>query len=282
MRTPSSSSDRFLSDRFLQEPTLSELQTAFARAITDGAAPDLLPWIAQRGIEPAARLQIYRNAVLATQVESLTTSFPAVQRLLGEECFDGWATRYAAWHGSSSGNLQNLGHDFAGFLEAQAELETLRWLGDLTRLEWLRQRTILAADASPLDVATLHASLLATGDDPILQPLPCVHTIVAAFPVLDLWNFTESPDDIAVDLDAGAQGVVLWREHGQVAMQSCAPATATFVEALVGGATLSHATAAALRIDASIELAELLTPLLANALVHRVHSAPFIPARDTP
>ena len=277
MRTPSS-----LSDRLLSEPTLSALQAGFARAIIDGAAPDLLPWIAHRGIAPAARLQIYRNAVLATQVETLSTSFPAVQRLLGDECFDGWATRYAAWHGSSSGNLQQFGHDFAGFLEAQRELETLRWLGDLTRLEWLRQCTILAADACALDVATLHASLLATGDDPILRPLPCVHAIVAAFPVLDLWNFTGSPNATKVDLDAGAQGVVLWREHGQVAMQACAPATATFIEALVGGAMLSHATAAALRIDANAGLAELLAPLLANALVHRVHPASIIPSRNTP
>ncbi len=263
-------------------PSLSELQSAFARSIVDGASPMLLPWIAARGIDPAGRLRIYRNAVLATQVETLTSGFPAVQRLLGDACFDGWATRYAAWHGSRSGNLQQLGRDFAGFLEVQPELTMLGWLGDLARLEWLRQCTILAADAPALDLAALQSNLLAAGDDPVLQPLPCVHAIACTMPILDLWRFSQSPDAIAVDLDAGAQGILLWRDGGQVAMQACTPAAAAFVEALIGGATLSHAAIAAMRVDADVELDALLAPLLANALVHKVLSAHYPATSDRP
>ena len=256
-------------------PSLSELQSRFARSIVDGVSAELSPWIAARGIEPSSRLQIYRNAVLATQVETLATSFPAVQRLLGEECFDGWATRYAAWHGSNSGNLQHFGHDFAVFLEQQAELGSLRWLGDVCRLEWLRQRAILAADAHGLDAAALHASLLAAGDDPVFQLLPCVRTLASGFPVLDVWRFSHSPDAVAVDPDAGPQGVLLWRDAGQVAMQECPPATLAFIRALLHGATLSKAAEAAMRIDAGVELAQLMAPLLANALVRNVVPASF-------
>ncbi|MEO7477621.1 MAG: DNA-binding domain-containing protein [Lysobacteraceae bacterium] len=256
-------------------PSLSELQSQFSRSIIDGTTAALSPWIAARGIEPSARLQIYRNAVLATQVETLATSFPAVQRLLGEECFDGWATRYAAWHGSNSGNLQHLGHDFAEFLETRSELATLRWLGDLCRLEWLRQRTILAADAQSLGVAALHASLLAAGDDPVFQLLPCVRTLVSRFPVLDLWRFSQVPDTVAVNLDAGPQAMLFWRDAGLVAMQECPSATIAFIRALIHGATLSKATDAAMRIDANAELAQLMAPLLANGLVRNVVPASF-------
>ena len=256
-------------------PSLSELQSRFSRSIVDGAADGLLPWISARGIEPSARLQIYRNAVLATQVETLATSFPAVQRLLGDACFDGWATRYAAWHGSNSGNLQHLGHDFAEFLETRPELATLRWLGDLCRLEWLRRRTILAADAQSLDVATLHASLLAAGDDPVIQLLPCVRSLASGFRVLDLWHFSQSPEAVAVDPDAGPQAVLLWRDAGRVAMQECAPASIAFIRALSHGATLSKAVDAAMRIDAGAELAQLMVPLLDNALVRNVVPASF-------
>lgn len=280
MRTPPSLSDPNVSGPTLSEPGLHALQVDFARSIIDGAAPQLLPWIASRGIDPAARLQIYRNAILATQVDTLATDFPAVQRLLGEDCFDGWATRYAAWHGSTSGNLQNFGQAFAGFLEDQAELATLRWLGDLARLEWLRQCTILAEEAPALDLATLHASLLATGDDPVLVPLPCVHAMTSTSPILDLWRFSQSPDEVMVDIDAGSQGVLLWRDHGQVAMQACAPATALFVKALLDGATLQGATAAALDFDSNADLAQLLAPLLANTLIHKVLSRSAAPSRD--
>lgn len=251
-------------------PSLSELQAGFARGMIDGAAPALLPWIGTRGIDPAARLQIYRNAILATQVASLVTSFPAVERMLGVDCFDGWATRYAAWHGSHSGNLQDLGDDFADYLETRPELASLGWLGDLARLDWLRQCTILAADADALDAAALHSALLAAGDDPLLYLLPCVHAITAAFPVLDLWRYCESPETQAVDLAGGAQGVLLWREHGQVAMQACTPATVALITALKHGNRVSAAVDAAHTLDADAPLDVLLGPLLTHALIHHL------------
>lgn len=251
-------------------PSLSELQAGFARAMIDGAAPALLPWIGTRGIEPAARLQIYRNAILATQVASLVASFPAVERMLGVDCFDGWATRYAAWHGSRSGNLQNLGDDFADYLEARPELSGLSWLGDLARLEWLCQCTMLAADACALDALALQAALLAAGDDPLLHLLPCVHAIAAAFPVLDLWRYCESPETLAVDLAGGAQGVLLWREDGQVAMQACTPATVALVTALKDGKRVTAAVEVAHALDPHSPLDALLGPLLTRALIHHV------------
>jgi len=251
-------------------PSLSELQAGFARAMIDGTAPALLPWIDTRGVAPAARLQIYRHAILATHVASLVTSFPAVERMLGTECFDGWATRYAAWHGSRSGNLQNLGDDFANYLLAQAELKELGWLGPLARLDWLRQRCILAADADALDAVAMQAALLAAVDDPLLQLLPSVQAIAAPFPLLDLWRYCESPQTHTVDLQAGAQGVLLWREDGQVAMQACTPADVAFVLALKRDAPVSAAMAAAHALDGAAPLPALLGPVLAHALIQGI------------
>ncbi len=246
----------------------------------DGAAPALLPWIATRGIEPAARLQIYRHAVLATQVASLVTSFPAVERMLGTGCFDGWATRYAAWHGSRSGNLQNLGDDFADYLVAQTELQALGWLEPLARLDWLRQRCILAAEADALDAVAMQAALLAAGDDPVLRLLPSVQAISAPFPLLDLWRYSESPQTRRVDLHGAAQGVLLWREDGQVAMHACMPATAAFVLALSGGEPVSAAMAAARAVDDEATLPSLLGPVLAHALIGNV--SPSLTLNENP
>lgn len=261
-------------------PSLSELQAGFARAMIDGVAPALLPWIATRGIEPAARLQIYRNAVLATQVASLVTSFPAVERMLGTACFDGWATHYAAWHGSRSGNLQNLGDDFADYLLAQAELQPLDWLGPLARLDWLRQRCILAAEADALDALAMQTALLAAGDDPVLHLLPSVQALAAPFPLLDLWRYCESPETHQVDLQGGAQGVLLWREDGQVAMRACTPAAAAFVLALTGGEPVSVAMAAAHAVDGDMTLPTLLGPVLAHVLIHDV--SPSVTINENP
>ncbi len=248
----------------LPPPSLAELQHAFAAAIVDGAAPALEPWIAARGIAPAARLRIYRHANFAIHVDALAISFPALRHLLGDDCFDGLATRHAAYRGSRSGNLQDYGADFADYLAAQPETAAWPWLGEVARLEWLRQEVALAADEAPADAATLLATLIDAS-----QPLrlrPCVRVLSSAWAVLDLWRCAEAPEHDAID-PAMPQSVLLWREGSQVAMRAIAPAQAAFVEALRHESSLDLALAAAQLIEAQAPPETLLRPLLEHALL---------------
>lgn len=241
-------------------PSLSELQHAFAAVLAGADDASLVPWIDARGIDPAARLRIYRHAGYATHVDALATSFPAVRSLLGADAFDGLATRHAAYRGSRSGNLQHYGADFADFLAGAAETAPLPWLAELARLEWLRQQVALAADAPPADAQALLAAL-ATGG---LALRPCVRVFDAACAVLDLWQHAQSPRheaDFAVP-----QSVLLWREDGQVAMRAIDPAQAALVQALLAGATFDHALTAALATAPPNAPDALLRPLLEHAL----------------
>lgn len=249
-------------------PSLAELQHAFAGAIVDGEAPALEPWIATRGIAPAARLRIYRHANFAIHVDALVTSYPALHRLLGADCFDGLATRHAAYHGSRSGNLQDYGADFATFLDAQPETAAWPWLGELARLEWLRQEAALAADEPPADAAALLAALAAAGHP--LHLRPCVRVLVATSAVLDLWQRAWVAEEVtaspAIDL-IRPQAVLLWRDGGQVAMRVIAPAQAAFVRALRQASLLDQALAAAQHVDAQVPAETLLRPLLEHSLL---------------
>ena len=245
-------------------PSLAELQHAFAGAIVDGAAPALVPWIAARGIAPAARLRIYRNANFAIHVDALAISYPALQALLGAECFDGLATRHAAVHGSRSGNLQDYGADFAAFLDAQPETAAWPWLGELARLEWLRQETALAADAAPADAGALLAALADARHPPRLRP--CVRVLASAWAVLDLWQRAFSAGEAAATAPTRPQAVLLWREGGQVAMRALSFAQAAFVRALRDGWSPDQALAAAQHIEAQVPAETLLRPLLEHAL----------------
>lgn len=256
-------------------PSLPELQHAFARALAGDDAPELAPWIAARGIAPAARLRIYRHAGYAIHVEALATSFSALRQLLGEECFDGLATRHAAHHGSHSGNLQDYGADFAEFVAAQPETAAWPWLADVTRLEWLRQQVALAVDAPPADAAALIAAFA----DPS-QPLrlrACVRVLTSAWAVFDLWrcalespeetsSFPQAPQDDDID-SATPQSVLLWREDGQVALRRIEPAQAAFIHALQNKAPLDLALATAQAVDARTTAESLLRPLLEHALL---------------
>ncbi|EIL96002.1 hypothetical protein UU5_08590, partial [Rhodanobacter sp. 115] len=49
-------------------PTLLELQRGFADAMLDRGG-DLAQWVVGAALTPAARLQVYSNAIASTQIE---------------------------------------------------------------------------------------------------------------------------------------------------------------------------------------------------------------------
>jgi hypothetical protein len=250
-------------------PSLHELQRAFGAALVGGNGDALAPWIAVRGIDPAARLRIYRHANLAIHVEALATSFPAVVRLLGEECFDGLATRHAAWIGSASGNLQAYGADFPGFLAAQPELAAHAWVAEVARLEWLRQEAALAAAGRLADPrALLHA--LAAATDPAVRLQPHLRVCSSAVPVLGLWAYAVDSAP-AVAPDGMPEHVLLWRTGDGIAMRAVEPALAGFTRALLAGQRL----AAAWANTPGIAPQALLAPLLEHRLI-----AAIVPATE--
>jgi hypothetical protein len=248
-------------------PSLPELQRAFGAALAgdDGAA--LAPWIAARGIEPAARLRIYRHANLAIHVDALAVSFPATVRLLGEDCFDGVATRHAARIGSSSGNLQVYGADFADFLVAQAELAAHAWVAEVARLEWLRQEAALAASADVAEPLTL-VRALAAASDPLARLQPHLRVCSSAVPALALWRYAMGLAP-AVAPHGPAEHVLLWRAADGVAMWAVDPSLAGFVRALLAGQPLAAAWASA----PDVAPQALLAPLLERGLVAAIVNA---------
>ncbi|HET6806185.1 MAG TPA: DNA-binding domain-containing protein [Frateuria sp.] len=248
-------------------PSLHELQRAFGAALVGGDGEPLAPWIAARGIEPAARLRIYRHANLAIHVEALATSFPATLRLLGEACFDGVATRHAAWIGSTSGNLQAYGADFPGFLAAQPELAAYAWVAEVARLEWLRQETALAAPGSLADPLALVLAL-AAAIDPVVRLQPHLRVCSSTVPVLGLWRYAmESGRTVAPD--GSPEHVLLWRAPEGIAMRAVGPALADFAGALLAGERLAAACA---RAPATAPQ-ELLARLLEHGLIAAISPA---------
>lgn len=211
-----------------QPPTLSELQRDFLAAMGDAGSSPLEAWIEARGIAPASRLGIYRHAVLDIHVGALATSFPAVRAWVGEETFDGLATRHAVRVGSRSGNLQALGRGFDRFLAAQPELVDYPWLADLAQLEWLRQEVLLSPHVGAV---TLHAGPPPAG----ARVQPHVRWLCASVPVLDLWRCAQDPQSAVMPALDRAQSVLLWREDDVLCMREVSGATCTWLDAVRNG-----------------------------------------------
>jgi len=257
-------------------PSLPELQRAFAAALAGADAPALAPWIAARGIDPAARLAIYRNAGFAIHADALESAFPALRALVGANCFDGLATRFSARHGSASGNLHGFGRDFAAFVQAQAETGAHPWLPDVARLEWLCQEALLAAELDSPSLPDLLQALQQSAAEAIhLQLKPHVRVLCSAFPVLDLWTWALDPQGDPPDPHAPGQCVLLWRRGTRVRHAPLDAEQGAFVQALIRG----HDPTGALAGEAGCErLAAWLAPLLEHALIARIASGPAPPA----
>ncbi len=247
-------------------PRLHELQQGFAAAVL-GRSDDVAAWVDGAGLEPAARLRIYRNAVAATLKAALHDAFPTVHALVGEDFFDAMAARYRQQHPSTCGNLQSFGGALPGFIEAMPQVQALGYLADIARLDWLRQLTVLAPDATPADAC-------AAADAAALEPRrlhlrlhPSLHLLHSRWAVLTLWQWCQSPVGPAPRPDRGGESVLLWRDGGEVVMAAVDPATFHCIEVLAAGGDVAAAHRAAVDLDSAFDLQPCLRDLLVQGLV---------------
>ncbi|PYU78085.1 MAG: DUF2063 domain-containing protein, partial [Acidobacteria bacterium] len=63
--------------------SLRNIQSSFAAHLLEDAPGSIIPWIRADGIDPAARLQIYRNNLHEGFQKTLALEYPVIRRLVG-------------------------------------------------------------------------------------------------------------------------------------------------------------------------------------------------------
>ena len=248
-------------------PSLRELQRGFAAAM-HGRADGIVAAIDGGALGAGARVGIYRNAIAATRLRTLSDSYPAVRALVGDAFFERLAYRYSDLNPSRSGDLCVYGAGFPQFIEQSPEaIEPVPYLADIARLEWLRQEAALAADAD--SVPDPMPRLPAAADPGRLRATlhPSLRSIRSAFPVFAIHRWCDAPAEPAPRLDDGAECGLIWRSDGEVAESAIHPASYAFVEALREGGTLADAAAAGEAQDDGFQLRDCLDGLLDRGLI---------------
>lgn len=245
---------------------LPELQRRFLDALHDDGASGPIEVIAGNGLEPAARLRIYRHSCNEIQVGALRATYPAVLALVGPAFFEQTARGYRRAHPSASGNLQGFGASFADYLITLSSLAGYPYLPDVARLEWRRQLAVSAVEmdrvdaACPVDVSMAALQRQRVRLDPSVQLLRSPHA------VMTLWRWCLAPSAPAPAVDEGEQ-VLLWRDGTEVVMAMLAAATFRCIEMLADGRDLTTARAAACDVDNEFCLESCLSDLLAQGLI---------------
>ena len=78
-------------------PTLLELQHATHHSIVSCDDTEVSTCVVADGIDPPARLGIYRNTFASVLTNALRLSFPATHKLVAAECFEGAARLSSRW-----------------------------------------------------------------------------------------------------------------------------------------------------------------------------------------
>ena len=251
-------------------PSLSELQRGFAAATLfgDRAALSALG-IVGGGLDPDARLAIYRNNVLGNYRKVLGSTYPVVRSLVGAAFFGAAVEAFVRAHPSTRGDVNRYGGEMARFLSAYPPARSLRYLPDVARLEWAIDQAGIAADAPPLDLAALAA--VAPEELPRLRFRlhPSARLLASAYPVFRLWQAHQpGHEDERVGLDEGGDALLVLRAAGTVAVRRMSRGTHAFLLALGHNLALADAVDHALAIDSAFDLGETLkSHVAAGAIV---------------
>jgi hypothetical protein len=215
------------------------------------------------------RLQVYRNNMAESLIAALAAVYPVVARLVGTGFFRHAAKACVSAHPSRSGNLQDFGGEFPGFLRAYRPAGQLPYLPDVAALEWAVHRAYHEAELPGLTLQRPAQVPAAQQAGLRLRLQPCARFVESRYPVLRIWqaNQPEARDDEStISLDEGGVNLLVVQHALEIEFRFLGPAESRWLCALADEASLADATRRALDVDPSFDLMAVLARHLGHGL----------------
>jgi len=220
------------------------------------------------GISATECLAIYRGNVHAAFAKALELGFPVLAALCGPAFFTVLAREFQQAHPSASGDLHLIGGPLPHYLRQRYAGSEFAYFADVAALEWAREESARAADAAPLDLQALAAIGADAAPALRLAIHPAARLVASRWPVFTIWQAHQAPGEVAhVDLDAGAEYVLVCRARGAQRIECLPAADFRLLEALQGGVPLGDAYDAALATDPDFDIAQALRQCAARGVL---------------
>jgi hypothetical protein len=154
-------------------------------------------------------LAVYRNTVIHGAVEALTSNYPVVRRLIGEELFEAAAAEFATAFPPRSPALALYGEAFPEWLTGQPWTNELPYLGDVAQVERLHVECLFAGDAEPLseEQARIECRRL----NARIQLHPSLRFAWLRTPAMTIWLAHQRPIDGELEPEWKAEGALFAR-----------------------------------------------------------------------
>jgi hypothetical protein len=198
--------------------SLRDLQGSLAAHLFADESESVIPWIRADGIDPAARLGIYRNNLHEGFHKTLALEYPVICRLVGPDYFRQLARAFLACHPSRSGDLHHVGAAFAPFLRQRFADSAYLYFADVAELEWAYQECLVAEEVDPFDPLTLRNVPPQSYEMLRFRLRPSCRLVQSKFPVLKIWqvNQPESAADETIDLNSGPDFLLVFRSSSGI------------------------------------------------------------------
>lgn len=245
---------------------LLEMQLRIREAVLGGDAGEIVAAIRGDGLDPAARLGIYRNHAALTFGDAVKAAFPVVCRLVDERFFAYAAHEYLRAHPPHARCLVDYGADFAEFLAAFEPCRDLPYLPDVARFEWALHIAATIREERPLPADALAAVPVEDAAYVALRLQPSVSYVESPWPVDLIWQANREEEVTAVDLAGGGAALEIRRAGGAVIRRRLDRGTFVFRTALADGLVLAAAMEAATLVDAAFDLTTALRLIFAEEL----------------
>lgn len=253
--------------------TLRDFQLAFRAAIRGEASETLLRLVCADGVDPTARLAIYRNNVTSRLTDVLQRVYPVVRALVGQQFFAYAADEFIRGHLPRGACLDEYGADFPRFLQEFPASATLAYLPDIARLEWHVDRVRQAPTTRGMSIAELAQ---AAGDpaELRLRITPATAFVASAHRIDLIWSAHQADSDFqALQLDTAgvhlqiSAGAPSDHTRAELYWSELPPEQWTFRANLAAGETLGTALARATEVATTFDPAAALACLFAEDLV---------------
>ena len=243
-------------------------QTTFREALLrpDAARPTGLS--DGKGRAAGRRFDVYRNNVAVSLTEALETAFPVIRKLVGDENFKLLARSFLRQHPPSSPVMMFYGHEMPDFLSGFEPTAKIGYLPDVARLELAIRESYHAADARPVDPASLQAltpdELTATS----LGFAPAARLIRSKWPIHAVWRY--NMEDGAPKPVMAAEDVLVVRPEFDPAPILLQPGGGAFVAALQKGQPLGIAMEQARHVADIFDLSQILGLLIGTNTLTKI------------
>ena len=254
-------------------PSLETLQQDFCDAVCGGDDVRMSEFIAGDGMDPRARLRIYRNHAVITLTDALRSAYPVICRLVGDGFFAYVAHEFLREHMPEKPNLAEYGGAFPGFLAEFPACRDLAYLADVARLEWAINQALHAEKVATIRRSDLSAISASEAPRLLLTPHPSLRLLESRWPIERIWraNQIDGDPDLVIGLDSGGVRLQVHCRSDRVAIKSLTACEFAFLSALADGKPLGDAADAALRIDLLFDLTVTLSTLLEEGGVVGFH-----------